>query len=167
MGEKCFCHFNGYEVKDAYARSYIETEAKPHIANKENPHGVTAAQTGAVEMKILWKNARATGFVAQTLTFAENDYTHFGVVLGDLFGNCHPMIILKVGDKGLATQLGGDTGTQSGGGLIMNRKITESTQNSMTFSDCKYVSVGNGSDWTELNSQLMPLFIYGIKGVKE
>ena len=35
----CFCHFNGYEVKDSFARRHIE--------NKQNPHGVTAAQVGA------------------------------------------------------------------------------------------------------------------------
>lgn len=39
MAEKCFCHLNGYKVKDADARAHME--------NKENPHGVTAAQVGA------------------------------------------------------------------------------------------------------------------------
>lgn len=39
MAGKCFCHFNGYEVKDAAART--------HMGNKENPHNVTAAQVGA------------------------------------------------------------------------------------------------------------------------
>lgn len=127
----------------------------------------TADAVGAMEMSVLWANARVSGFPAQTLTFADNDYTHFGVVLGDLLGNCHAMIMMQVGDKGLATQLGGDTGSQSGSGLIMNRRITETTQTSMTFGDCKYVSVASGANWTELNSQLIPLLIYGIKGVQE
>lgn len=43
MAENCFCHLNGYEVKDAVARDTIDT----HAADKNNPHGVTAAQVGA------------------------------------------------------------------------------------------------------------------------
>lgn len=40
MAEKCFCHLNGYKVKDADARAHME--------NKQNPHNVTAAQVGAL-----------------------------------------------------------------------------------------------------------------------
>lgn len=48
MDEKCFCHLNGYKVKDA--------EARAHMANKNNPHGITVAQIGAAPAKSCRQN---------------------------------------------------------------------------------------------------------------
>ena len=64
MSEKCFCRFNGYQVKDSVARTAAEENAaavlavandlqknennlQSHQNNKQNPHGVTAEQIGA------------------------------------------------------------------------------------------------------------------------
>ena len=42
MEDNCFCHFNGFQVKDATARKAIEDHTKG-----KNPHGLTAADVGA------------------------------------------------------------------------------------------------------------------------
>ena len=45
--EKCFCHFNGYAVKDATARTDLETAKKEIAANAKN---ITSVQEAAVTL---------------------------------------------------------------------------------------------------------------------
>ena len=116
-----------------------------------------------LSMCLLWENAAPTSsFAAQTITLPENAYTHFAVIFKNTINLTSPLFLVQPGDTANCGVIGSNgSNIQSGDFVLFTRYITNITQTSVTFSDCKEPN----QNWYVNNNNLMPICIYGVKGV--
>lgn len=125
-----------------------------HAENKENPHGVTAAQVGATTMTLLWENASPnSAFAGQTINLDLSGYDHA------LIEFCLNPIAWQIKISAWYRVDAGESivSVADGNPYTYLRGVTVNTNN-VTFGTGR---LGN----TENNNNLVPLRIYGLKGV--
>lgn len=139
--------------KDMYAGG-AEGVAE-HVADTNNPHGVTAAQVGATTMKLLWENASpASSFAAQTVSVDWGSYDIIGIecratsTTTDRYISFHPAQLGIVSNNSIVS------GTSTS---VFGRK-SELTESGIEF----FVGKKDKADGTTYS---IPTAIYGIKGV--
>lgn len=126
-------------------------ELKQHAENKENPHGVTAAQVGATTMTLLWENASPnSAFAGQTINLDLSGYDHA------LIEFCLNPIAWQIKTSAWYRVDAGESivSVADGNPYTYLRGVTVNTNN-VTFGTGRLGS-------TENNNNLVPLRIYGI-----
>lgn len=112
-------------------------------------------------IKLLWTNTSPlTSFVAQTISLEPNDCDFFIVQFNYADVVDGVSVIIKVGEAGMAVMAvttGWDTGVFNGGYF---RRITASTQNSITFGTNYYASMTANA---AANNGLIPHYVFGFK----
>lgn len=139
-------------------KSYINARLEAFDIIVEDAVANGIANAGHMEMELLWENASPTSdFAEQTVNVDLNGYTHYKVLCtatnATYKNTIVPSDIIPV-DKGALISYGwGDVNT------VAHRRITATTSNSITFGGASYNKAAG-------NSYVIPIEIYGIKGVK-
>lgn len=142
--------------------------ADAHAAAKNNPHAVTAAQTGAVEMKLLWENAAPwNSFAAQPISVDLSGYDYVEIHYRANTSGAVKSQICKVGET---IHLDGVTGSSDGGlgGAYVFSVIRQAVVSSTGVAFTKCVRSKQNSttvSFEESNTSATPHRIIGIKGV--
>lgn len=127
-----------------------------HAENKENPHGVTAAQVGATTMTLLWENASPTSaFAAQTISLDLNGYDMIEIVSDGNVFSC------SISDKTVPLTVIYEAGS-AGNVYIASRNVTI-TQTSIVFGGGAYKFFNAPTTGNDDNKRMVPTKIYGIK----
>lgn len=79
MEEKCFCHFNGYEVKDAFARNYAKKIGNPHNLLDNSDFRNPVNQRGQTYYNYNYNIDRWTAPVTGDIYLTENGIKFVGV----------------------------------------------------------------------------------------
>lgn len=126
-----------------------------HATDKNNPHGVTAEQVGAVSMEVLWVNASPNSeFPYQTVNLDLTLYSH--VVVDCSFARDTVYSLSYLGQKNTTVLM--DAADAGSDVLYMRHAAISDT--GITFMRTWRNKVNDG-----YNSYLIPVRIYGIKGV--
>lgn len=150
------------------AADNAQSAAGNHGADKNNPHGVTAAQTGAVSKKLLWTNASPhSAFAAQTIAVSLSGYDYVEIhYRASAFGT-YKSQVCKVGEIVHLDCVTGSSGAIEGAYCLSVFRIGTTSGTGIAFS--KEVSVKqHGSDkavFEENNTYAVPARIFGLKGV--
>ena len=146
----------------------VKEAVNAHAGKKDNPHGVTAAQVGAVEMKKLWEKASpVTAFAAQTISVDLSGYDYIEVhYRASAFGT-YKSQVCKVGEIVHLDCVTGSSGAVEGGYCLSVFRIGTVSNTGIAFSKTVLIKQ-HGSDkavFEENNSYAVPTRIFGIKGV--
>lgn len=126
-------------------------ELGAHVADMNNPHGVTAAQVGALTMELLWENASPTSaFAAQTIAL-------------DLAAFAGVFITYRNQTGGSVYNTTGFVGKGDGFALIYVPSVSSSVavtrKGTVNANGVEFLANSNDN-----NNYHIPLKIYGIKG---
>lgn len=155
---------------DAASWGAVQGAVSAHAENQSNPHAVTAAQVGAVEMKKLWENASwNSDFTEQSVSIDAGDCDYIAIDYIVSTVGAHQMQICKVDATGVlcATFGTGNSGDVTGStwyGAV--RKFTVSATAvafKKAFRNKINSTTATNDEWLKA---LIPIKIYGIKGVK-
>ena len=135
-------------------------ELKQHAENKENPHGVTAAQLGAMSMELLWENASPnSAFAGQTINLDLSGYEFVYIAVSDYYADA----ICRVGKSSLLQTILDVYASYNGYFIACTRSFAV-TDSGVVFSSGYQKSSGQNTS-SEANGRNVPIRIYGIKGV--
>ena len=126
------------------------------------------AVPAGLEMELLWENASPTSEFAETkITFKDIGATLYLVEFKSYTDEVLGSIAFETGSTAVFSIGYGTDGYNVGAMTLFVRKITESTNNSITFGDGYYTNVHlNWQSWNRIGILPVPFRIYGIKGVK-
>lgn len=133
-----------------------DTIEENHLTDTKNPHNVTAAQVGAMEMTLLWTNASfSSNFAAQTIAL---DLSGYDAVM--ITASSEATSFIPVGDQGAIT---------TWNGYYICRRTVYTSVDGVNFSSATtWSQYGNNVNGAENPSwQCRPYKIYGFKGVKK
>lgn len=127
---------------------------------------ITPEQIGAMSMELLWENASpSSSFDAQTVEFKNINPDKFVVVFSAASGERTDVLDFKPGETAIAQSICGTDDYASGIVTMFVRRITASTETSMSFS-ASYIA-NSSTSWLFIQGAGLPtpVRIYGIKGV--
>lgn len=133
------------------------TAIDEHKEDKNNPHEVTCAQIGATSMTLLWENASpGSAFAEQTI---QMNLSGYDAVLIEFY-------VLSVGDHYIVSFWGRlnewiFANMTSGSSSLRLSRTNQVLEDSILFGRCS----ANGDSVTEVKDKMIPLRVYGIKGV--
>lgn len=154
---------------DAASWGAVRAAVETHAESRDNPHEVTAAQTGAVEMKLLWQNAAPfSAFAAQTISVDLSGYAYVQIDYSTNSAGPVKSQCCKVGEK---CHLDGVTGSSEGGmagaGVFTVIRQAEVSATAVAFTKCVRNKQNSTSvSFEEATTSGVPRRIFGIKGVK-
>ena len=138
-----------------------ETLSKRGFAADAEAVGNAIRKNSGISMTLLWENASHTSeFVAQSIALDLSGYDLVAVVPkpwnGAKINETIDFVFAKVGSKGFIQYTGN----------VNYLREFESTISGIAFADCmQYLSYGWDGSSQATNSSLIPLVIYGLKGV--
>lgn len=130
--------------------------------------GATNAATalknlGGMSTELLWENARPNNeFPAQTINLPNNGIEAFSILLGQTSGEVIGYITIPIGNKYVFNCPCGSLTMQNGAHAMLSREM-RTTQNSIYFEQC--FANGDLFNWLQVNHNVIPFKIYGVKGV--
>ena len=146
----------------------VKEAVNAHAEKKDNPHDVTAAQTGAVEKKLLWSNASSgSAFDAQTVSLDLSEYSYVEILYRAGAAGAWKSQVCLVGLTVLLDGVCGSSGTTGGAYCFSVFRTGTVSGTGINFSKA-YAVKQHGTDtaeFTENNHWAVPFMILGIKGV--
>ena len=110
---------------------------------------------------VLWKNpSPSEGFSPQKISFKNMGFSHYLINAISQPGEFITSNIIKVGNKGLLNFCGGAQNIVYGDSFVMNRPITASSNNSVTFGIC--AAWNGGSYYNQFYDRMIPQQIIGL-----
>lgn len=146
----------------------VKEAVNAHAEKKDNPHGVTAAQVGAVSIKLLWTNASPTSeFAAQTISLNLNGYDYVAIEYRANSAGRHKMEFCKVGEPCHLDAVCGSSDNGLGGANVLSIfRQAEVSTSGVVFTKGIYTKQNSTSvTYTDAPLWAVPRRIYGIKGV--
>lgn len=146
----------------------VQGAVDAHAEEKDNPHDVTAAQTGAVEMKKLWENGSPNSdFAEQTIPLSLSGYQYVAIDYNPIGTYARKRTYCKPGEVCYLDAVGGSS---SGGiaGAYVNTVVRLATVSDSGIEFTKAVYSKQNSTtvtWTDRANYAIPVRIFGIKGV--
>ena len=123
---------------------------------------VNLGLTGAETKTLLWENASPTSsFGAQYFNLDSSGYDTFEIIILPLYNPSYPnaCIMSRIYEKNKIQNMFGIEGS-----VLMGRAVTIENDK-VTFTDGCYESGYNGGGAISANNRMVPLKIYGVKGV--